>query len=116
MLITQINGSEITPLYGDITLYANSDQTIRLTLQPAVSGGIASQSFLLEVKSAYSDTTPALAIAGTINDATGCVVDFVIPAASVVAFVGRYVYNVRRTDGGNSGPLSFGQVRAIQAA
>jgi hypothetical protein len=114
--IIQLQGSEISPLNRDITLFANTDQIVRMTIRPIVQGGIAGQNFALEFRVNYDDPAATLAVSGTINDAANCMVDFPISAAQAVALLGRYVYNVRRTDAGNASPLSFGQAKIIQAA
>lgn len=114
MIITYILGSLSTPLYQQAALYAGADQTIRMQLQPLVSGGIAGFSFVLTIKPGY-DGTPGAAIAGVVNDASNCIVDFAIPAATTKDFVGRYVFDIRRTDAGNDGPTTTGQLNAIRS-
>ena len=113
-IVTTFTGSELSPVYFDVPVYSGSDQIIRMYIRPQVQGGIASQTFSLMLQQAYSDPSPALSVAGTINDPTGCVVDFIIAAAQAVGLSGRYIATAARTDAGNAGPLAVGQARAVE--
>ena len=112
-IVTTFIGSELSPTPLDVVVYAGADQILRMYIRPQVQGGIAGQSFLLTLQQAFGQPI-ALSVAGTINDPTGCVVDFVVPAASAVGLAGRYIAIASRTDGGNAGPLAYGQARVIE--
>jgi len=113
-ILFTFTGSELSPTYMDGPIYAGADQIWRMYLRPQVQGGIAGQNFQLTFQQSYSDPSPALLVAGTINDPVGCVVDFIIAAAQAAGLSGRYIATAARTDAGNAGPLAVGQARAIE--
>lgn len=112
-MILQIVGSLLKPQFVNLVLYRGASQTVRMQVQPMVSGGIAGYSFTLAMRK-NADDAPSLGVNGTINDATGCVVDFAIGATQLDDLSGPYILDVKRTNGGNEGLLVFGQAAVVQ--
>lgn len=112
-MLVQIVGSSIKPQFVNLALYRGAAQTVRMQVQPMVSGGIAGWSFVLSLRKNANDT-PALGVNGSINDATGCVVDFAIGATQLDELAGPYILDVKRTNGGSEGLFAYGQAAVVQ--
>lgn len=91
---------------NDITAYKGENLRITFSMSPAES--IAGWTIVLSLKRTYDDTSVLFQVTAThTNDGTG-VYYFDVGPADFTQTVGRYVYDVQRTDTGSVGVLSIG--------
>lgn len=91
-------------------VYRGAAPTLRFTLSPVVPAGIAGWTTRFTARRKASDADPlALNLAGTVNDATLCIVDVPITKAQTLSLIaGNYDVTLMRTDAGAEDVLAAG--------